>query len=254
MATSATVAQNALHDNLFPIVTKLRVDAWERALTDAGICEKYKDILVGLREGFPCGLEQFSLVRSFIPPNHYTSTEDEDFIITKYAQEIELGRISHGYHPDTLFSLIGHFRTAPLAVIDQGAGKRRVIVNHSYPKNKHHYIDPQTLPRTPDGKYIIDPSEITINTVTDSKMFQCTWGSFSECYLLVADAPTGSQAAVFDVDAAFRNIPTHPAARPFLAFSIKGLIHLDHVLNFGATPAPGTFGRVADAMVEILKH
>ena len=29
---------------------------------------------------------------------------------------------------------------------------------------------------------------------------------------------------------------------------------LDHVLNFGATPAPGTFGRVADAMVEILRH
>ena len=33
---------------------------------------------------------------------------------------------------------------------------------------------------------------------------------------------------------------------------IKGLIHLDHVLNFGASPSPGIFGRVADAMVKIL--
>jgi hypothetical protein len=251
--TPITAAQSALRENLYPIVTKLKADALELALMDAGIHEKYKDILIGLREGFPCGLEKFSLARTFIPPNHYTSIEDEEFIITKYAQEIELGRISHGYEPDKLFSLIGHFRTAPLAVIDQGSGKRRVIVNHSYPKNAR-YIDPKILPRTSDDKYIIDPSELSINTVTDSKMFQCTWGSFAECYLLVADAPVGSQAAVFDVDAAFRNIPTHPSSRRFLAFSIKGLIHLDHVLNFGATPAPGTFGRVADAMVEIFKY
>ena len=120
----------------------------------------------------------------------------------KYAEEIELSRISHGYDPDTLFSLIGHFHTAPLAVIEQAPGKRCVIVNHSYPKHSH-YVNLKTLPRTADSKYIIDPSKTSINTVTNSKKFQCTWGSFSECYLLVPDAPTGSQAAVFDVNAAF---------------------------------------------------
>ena len=75
---------------------------------------------------------------------------------------------------------------------------------------------------------------------------------FSECYLLVADAPEGTEGAVFDMDAAFRNIPTHQSAHPFLAIMVKGLIHLDHVLNFGASPSPGIFGRVADAMVTIL--
>jgi hypothetical protein len=35
---------------------------------------------------------------------------------------------------------------------------------------------------------------------------------------------------------------------------IKGLIHLDHVLNFGASPSPGIFGRVADALVRIFLH
>jgi hypothetical protein len=35
---------------------------------------------------------------------------------------------------------------------------------------------------------------------------------------------------------------------------IKGLVHLDHVLNFGASPSPGIFGRVADAIVKILLH
>jgi hypothetical protein len=41
-----------------------------------------------------------------IPPNHYTSEEDEELVVAKYAEEIELGRLSHGYDPDTLFSII----------------------------------------------------------------------------------------------------------------------------------------------------
>lgn len=241
--------RNVAPDPIFPIVTKLKAEAWELALKGAGIFDEFGDIPVGLRQGFLCGLERYSLSCTFIPPNHYTSQEDEDFIISKYTEEISLGRLSHGYDPDALFSLIGHFRTAPLAVITHG-DKRRVIVNHSFPKNKMQ-INLDTVPWDLAEKYIIDPSNISINTVIDSKKFQCAWGSFSECYLLVANAPEGTQAAIFDVDAAFRNIPTHPSARPFLAIMIKGLVHLDHVLNFGASPSPGIFGRVADAMVKI---
>lgn len=246
--------QTALTEDVFPIVTKLKADAWEIALRDAGLLDEFIDIPLGLRDGFLCGLENFSLACTFIPPNHFTSAEDEDFVAMKYAEEIELGRISRGYDPDFLFSLIGHFRTAPLAVIDQGGGKRRVIVNHSYPRNKQHCINLENLTQEAHEGFLVDPTRTSINTVIDSKRFQCAWGSFSECYLLVADAPEGSEAAVFDVDAAFRNIPTHPSARRFLAISIKGLIHIDHVLNFGASPSPGIFGRVADAMVGILLH
>jgi hypothetical protein len=252
-ALSAEISLMAPHvavaDSIFPIVTKLKADAWELALEDAGILSEFSDIPLGLRQGFDCGLEHFSLSRTFVPPNHYTSQEDEDFIIAKYAEEISLGRLSHGYDPDTLFSLIGHFCTAPLAVITH-SDKRCVIVNHSYPKNTLH-IELDNLPCNSSEKYTIDPSQTSINTVIDSKKFQCAWGSFSECYLLVANAPAGTEAAVFDVDAAFCNIPTHPSARPFLAIMMRGLIHLDHVLNFGDSPAPGIFGRVADAMVKI---
>ena len=248
--TSHTDLRDVGSEVIFPIVTKLKVGAWELGLKDAGILDEFSDIPVGLREGFLCGLERFSLASSFIPPNHFTSLEDENFIISKYAEEISLGRLSHGYDPNVLFSLIGHFRTAPLAVITHG-DKRRVIVNHLFPRNKSRInLDSPCINST--SFCIIDPSQTSINTIIDSKKFQCAWGSFSECYLLVADAPEGTQAAVFDVDSAFRNIPTHPSARPFLAIMIKGLIHLDHVLNFGASPSPGIFGRVADAMVKIL--
>lgn len=160
-------------------------------------------------------------------------------------------RISPVYEPDYIFSLSGHLCTAPLEVVNHGGNKCHVIVNHSFQNNKLP-IDIDNLPLNTPGKYIIDPSQTSINTVVDLKNFQCAWSSFSKCYLLVADAPEGTQAAVFDVDAAFRNIPTHPSACLFLAIMIKGLIHLDHVLNFGASSSQGIFGRVTNAMVRFL--
>jgi hypothetical protein len=115
---------NVMTDDIFPITTKLKANAWGITLRDAGIVDEFDHILVGLRQG----LENFSLSCTSVPRNHCVSQEDEEFVIEKYAEEIELGKLSHGYKPDTL---IGHFCTAPLAVIDQGCCKRR---NHSYAK------------------------------------------------------------------------------------------------------------------------
>ena len=209
--TSPMVLQDVVSNNIFPIVTKLKAEAWEITLWDAGILDEFNNIPVGLKQGFFCGLENFSLSHMFVPPNHYTSQEDEEFVIKKYAKEIALGRLSHGYNPEELFSLIGHFRTAPLAVIDQGSGKCCIIVNHLYPKNNN-CIDLDTLPRDAAQNYLINPTKTSINTVIDSKKFQCTWGSFSECFLLVANAPEGTEAAVFDVNSAFHFTHPHTAS------------------------------------------
>ena len=167
--------RNVAPDPIFPIVTKLKAEAWELALKGAGIFDEFGDIPVGLRQGFLCGLERYSLSFTFIPPNHYTS-QDEDFIISKYTEEILLCRLSHGYDPDALFSLIGHFHTAPLAVITHG-DKCCVIVNHSFPKNKMQ-INLDTMPWDLAEKYIIDPSNTSINTVVDSKNFNVLGAHF----------------------------------------------------------------------------
>jgi hypothetical protein len=253
VATCHMDARDALLDTIFPIVTKLKANAWELALANAGILNKFNDIPVGLWEGSYCGLENYSLSYTSIPSNHFTSKEDEAFIVLKYTEEITLGRISHGYDPHELFSLIGHFRTAPLTVITRN-GKHRVIVNHFFSHTNETCISLDNQPQNTSSKIIIDPTQTSINTVIDSKKFQCVWGSFSECYLLVADATEGTQAAIFNVDSAFRNIPIHPSACPFLAIMLKERIHLDHVLNFGASPSPGIFGQVADAIIKIFLH
>jgi len=109
---------NVLPKDIFPIVTRLKPAAWELALKNASIWEEFNDIPKGLQEGFLCGLENFTLATTFTPENHFTSKEDEEFVISKYIDEIKLGRMSPRYEPNTLFSLISHYHTAPLAVIE----------------------------------------------------------------------------------------------------------------------------------------
>jgi hypothetical protein len=196
--------------------------------------------------------KDFTLASTFSPPNHASSTLHEDFLIGKYSKEIELGRISQGYEPQILESIIGPYCTAPLGVTDS-VGKLRVIVDHSYPDGNSP-VDISILPLSLDGKHILNASTTSINSVTDLAEFTCNWGSFSECWLLVADAPEGTQAAVFDVESAFRNLPLHPSIHCFLAVRLCDKIHLDHCLNFGHSPSPGVWGLVADAMAWILKH
>jgi len=237
-------------DPIFPIVTKLNPDAWARLLEEAGVLEEFREIPKGLREGFLVGLEDFTLSKSHVNDNHFSSPEHLDFIRSKYGDEVALGRLSRGYTPQELENLIGFFRTAPLSVVESKPGKFRVVVNHSFPRAPSPDIN--SLPRDPSGLIMIDPSTTSPNAVVDGSEYQCGWGTFSECYLRVADAPPGTQAATFDVDAAFRNIPVRSPARNFLALAWDGLVHIDHCLNFGARPSPGIFGRVADALVIIL--
>lgn len=218
-------------EELFPLSTPLHADRWETALHEAGVGDRFAEVPKGLRTGFSIGLDTFELNETFSPANHYKSQEAHDFIFSKYTQEVNLGRVSPGFLPSHAEALFGPFRTAPLNVITSAGGKLRVTLDLSYPRN--------------------DPSISSINSLIDTSAFQCEWGTFADCWLLVADAPPGTEVAVFNVESAFRIIPTRPEDWPLLAVNIGGFIHYDFRLNFGASCAPGIFGKVADAIVQI---
>ena len=232
--------------------TRLKADAWEELLREADGLEEFPEILDGIRNGFKIGLEHYQLTETFIPENHYSLPHHLEHIRQKRDEEIALGRISRGYIPEELEALVGHFRTAPLSVIEK-PGKLCTIINHSYP-DRARGIDPAITPHDTSNPIPLDPSTTSINTALKSKKWNCNWGTFLECYLLVAEAPPGTEAAVFDVDTAFQNIPLHPSTWPFLAFMIDALIHLDMCSNFGASSSPGLWSRVAQAMAKILLH
>ncbi|KAF5374531.1 hypothetical protein D9615_009073 [Tricholomella constricta] len=233
-ALSSTVLNAALRERFLPVTTPLKHWRWTALLAEAGALEEFAEVPKGLQFGFSLGLESFVLDHTFSPPNHYKSTAHHAFVEEKYAEEIRLGRVSPGYPPHFVSELFGHYRTAPLNVIERTPGKLRITVDHSFPRD--------------------NPFTHSVNSCINSKRFQCAWGTFSDCFLLVADAPPGTEACVFDVDAAFRNIPTSPLDRTATALLINGLVHLDGRLNFGLSASPGIFGWVADAIVRIFLH
>ncbi len=70
----------------------------------------------------------------------------------------------------------------------------------------------------------------------------------------VACAPPGTQVAILDIDAAFRNIPVLPAHKPFLIIQCReGDFYIDHVVPLGVASGVGLQGRVMDALVDILE-
>jgi hypothetical protein len=230
----ATLLDPAKRNAIFPIVTPLHHERWSVLLEEAGLLEEYEDLPKGIQYGFRSGLKTL-LPHTFVPPNAQSALNNPKPIDDYLAQELSAGRISRKYSIPELNSIIGPFRTNPLGLIEKvpGSNKFRMTNNFSFPYN--------------------DPSIPSINSSIDKNDFKCGWDTFAQCYLIVARAPIGTQASVFDVAGAFRNVPLAPEERPFAAMSWHGGIYLDHVYCFGTTSAPGIFGRLADAVCKLYK-
>lgn len=169
-----------------------------------------------------------------MPPNHKSALENSDFVSKQIASELATGRYSGPFDPAELESRVGPFRTAPLGVVFHSvSGKPRLIQDHSFPRN--------------------DPCMSSINSEIDSSSFPCDWGSFSDCFLLVARAPAGAQAAVFDVDAAHRRMPVAPCDRLHVCIHWNGSVYVDHCCCFGCASSSGIFGHCADAITHIYR-
>jgi hypothetical protein len=70
----------------------------------------------------------------------------------------------------------------------------------------------------------------------------------------VAAAPPGTQAASLDVESAYRTIPILPDHKRFLVVRYRDHFYMDHNLPFGAAPAAGLQGEIADATQDIWDH
>jgi hypothetical protein len=226
-------------NGFLPVVTPFRWDKWHELLLEAGVLDEFSDIPLGIRYGWRLGVsDSFPLTSSFIPDNHQSAVDHPDFILDYIRAETRAGRYTGPFSPDRLERLIGPFRTGPLGVVPKpGSAKLRLIQDHSYPRN--------------------NPSIPSVNSDIDSSKFQCDWGTFNDCESLVANAPPGTQAAVFDVAAAHRRSPIAPEDQRFVCvmFVVDGvkLCWIDHTGCFGCASSNGLFGRPGDAIVFIYK-
>lgn len=232
-ATRGTTRVNA-RESLLKVVTPLPHDRWYGALKGCSLLDKFRDIPIGLRFGFKTGVTS-KLITQFIPDNHRSALDSPNIVNDHIQNELRLHRYSGPFDVSQLLTLIGPFRTAPLGVVPKpNSNKSRIIQDLSFPRN--------------------NATIASVNSEINSDNFPCEWGSFAQCYFLVAKAPPGTQVAVFDVDSAYRNIPVHPEDQCHFCVSWNGKVYIDHCVAFGSASSAGLFGRVADCFVAIVQY
>jgi len=222
-----------LSTDFLPIVTPFIPDAWESILRDANLFTEFSDVPYGLRHGFDMGVHSLP-ASTYIPANHSSALNHPSAILSYIRKELSLGRYTGPFSQSRLELLIGPFRTSPLGLTPKpGADEFRLVQDFSYPRN--------------------DPHRFSVNSEIDTDDFRCDWGTFQDVVAIVIDAPPYSLAATLDVDAAFRRCPISPSQQPNFVIGWNGLFYIDHNAPFGAASSGGVFGRVADAMMAILR-
>ena len=217
-----------LRSEYLPIITPLRWDQWRDALSLAGSLSSFSDVPIGLRDGFRLGVSS-SVVTTTSPPNHKSALDNSTFIDEQIGSELKAGCYSLPLDPSEFESLFGAYRSSPLGVAFHAtSGKPRLIQNHSFPRN--------------------NPLLSSVNSEINSDLFQCDWGSFSDCILRVLNAPPGSEVAIFDVEAAHRRMPVAPEDRTHVCIAWNGKVILDHCCCFGCSSSSSIFGRCADTI------
>lgn len=189
-------------DPFRPVCTPLHWKSWLDALLAANLLEEFNDVPHGLRFGFRLG-PTCPISHSFIPCNHNSATSNPSAIQDHISTELRLQRYTGPFHPDRLEQLIGPFQCSPLGVVPKANGLFRIIQDMSYPR---------------------DSSPVSsINSQISSADFPSEWSTFALCYWLVARAPPGSQAAVFDVDSAYSTFLSFRPTRISAVFSFSVL-------------------------------
>lgn len=231
-----TMVLNPAHQSsLLPIITPLRADAWDSLLRSCNLYHIFADIPHSIRSGFDMGVHS-SLHTSYTPPNHQSALTLPSIIKNHINNELSNGRYTGPFSKSRLENLIGPFRTSPLGTVPKSNSTTefRIIQDLSFPRD--------------------DPDHLSVNSEINSDLFPCDWGTFNQICEIVRNAPPDTEAAMMDVDAAFRCCPIKPEHQPHFVVHWEDSFYIDHNAPFGASSSGGIFGRLADAMTAIIHH
>jgi hypothetical protein len=235
-----TALKCALEQRKLQALTPYKPMAWEHALRQAGLLEKYKHLPSSMQFGFDLHIPR--ITRTQAPPNKNSIDlpEHAEAFRKIVAAEFEKGRYLGRCSRAELESLIGPFQTSPIGIIPKPGrpGHFRNIQNFSFP----HKV----------SRAFPNPS---INSQIDAAEFPTTWGTFSTVALVASRLPPGSQAATRDVAEAYRTIPLHPSQWPGAVVRLDNdLFTVDASMSFGNCPSSGVYGCVGDAGTELFRY
>lgn len=116
-----------------------------------------------------------------------------------------------------------------------GDGTISMVNDLSYPKN--------------------DPLLPSVNSFVNKLNYGTFWDDFNKVASFLQDNPGEWEAAIFDWQKAYRQLPGHLSQRRFLCIKdFKGRIWVDRVVGFGGVASCGVFGAPAHVWKLIIEH
>ena len=224
-------------------LTPLNHEAWRDMLRRANLLDKYTTIPPSILHGFRADIP--IITYTYTPPNRILLPEHQAAFKEIIEKELQKGRWLGPFSQHTIESVLGPFQTSPVSIVPKSGrpGRFRLVQNLSYPHSPT-LLNP-----------LSDVTISSINSNIDSSLYPCLWGTFANTCRLLWTLPPGSQGAVRDVSEAYRTIPLHPSQWPgaVVRLSDNDNFAVDTCNMFGLSSAPGIFGHVADAGVEIFR-
>ena len=215
----------------FPLKSGLRIEAWSKYL------HEYKDqkLIHYLQFGFPLSLTQSRILCNQNIKNHHSALQFENavgaYLAKERSHEAILGPLSKiGHHPD--YSSI---HCSPILTRPKDRGKRRVILDLSYPKGLA--LNDQ-----------VDRSRF------DGDLFCLKFPSIDDIVREICSHKDDAVIAKIDVARAFRNLRVDPADAIKLGISWGNDVYIDAAVAFGWVHGSAAFQRVSDAVTFIMAN
>src|SRR6266849_7611242 len=232
---TSTVPPDALAERRTRPITPLIYSGWLAAMLKHDLVNKYPNVLSTIQNTMVIGVPLIK--HTFIPPNKSSIAQYASQFRTIIEYEYSTHRHLGPFIRRQLEVAIGQFQTSPLSIIPKPGkpGKFWLMQDFSFPHAPSSSIS-------------------SINTVIDSSLYPCTWGTFSTMALCISRLPPGSQAAARDKAEAYRTILLHPSQWNGTVVRIsEESFNLDTCLSFGLTPSAGIYGICADAANDIMQ-
>jgi hypothetical protein len=224
-------------ENSWPneVKCKMEIERWREALENAGLSEKYKDVIDGFQHAFDQGipLHLVQYLRWFTPPNHNTANLAREGIEENFRKEVAAGRIYGPFSHEEVARRFPFFRSSPLGTAINGDVSVRPINDLSYPYGEG------AIP--------------SVNSFVDKKDLTTTWDNFKTVARFFRQNTQQYQLGLFDWEKAYQQIPTKMNQWPFLMVqNFEGDLYLDTRITFGGVAGSGSFGRPANAWKELM--
>lgn len=219
-----------------PVTCKMVIAEWEELMKEVGLEDDIPYITNGFRQGFCLGIPQHDLgnLRWYTPDNHKSAVIARKQIEMTLEKEKKAGRIAGPFTHAQVRERLGFFRSNPMGGAINGDGSVRMVNDLSHPKK--------------------DPNIPSVNSFVDKLNYGTHWDDFDTVALFLQENPGEWEAAIFDWQKAYRQLPGHPSQRRFLCIKdFDGNIWVDLAVGFGGVASCGVFGAPAHVWKVIME-